>query len=147
MVAAQGQEQVEHGLPAGGIQAAGRLIEQQHRRIVHERLGQFEPLLHPGRVFLEQPVTGIFQPKIAQHFMRPPLGFAPRHAVQLAGQGDILRTAQAGDQGVRLRHVTDRSPQIAPLGNRLAVKEGGDTVACCVFPMPQVVPQDAARTR
>ena len=39
--------------------------------------------------------------------MGPALGLAARHTVQLAGQGNVVGTAQPRHQGIGLRHVAD----------------------------------------
>ena len=65
MVAGQPNQQVEHGIAAGGIEAAGRFVEQQGGRIVDEGLGEFEPLLHAGRVFFEAAITRFIEPDAA----------------------------------------------------------------------------------
>ena len=36
-----------HLEPGPGVEARGRLVEDQDRRVVDQRLGQAEPLLHP----------------------------------------------------------------------------------------------------
>ena len=60
VIAAERQEQIEHGLPAGRIEPAGRLVKQEHGRIVHQGLCQFEPLFHARGIFLKRAVTRLF---------------------------------------------------------------------------------------
>ena len=43
--------------------------------------------------------------------MGPPLGLPARHAVQLAGEADVLDPGQPGDERVGLRHEPDQPPQ------------------------------------
>ena len=46
---AQLLEQAAHDAPAGGIERARRLVEQQQTRLADERLGDSQPLLHSLR--------------------------------------------------------------------------------------------------
>ena len=97
------------------IETAGRLVEQQHRRVVDDRLGQLDPLFHAGRVFVEQPITGILQFEVSQHLVGTPLRLPARHAAKFSGKGDIFDAAQAGNQSVGLGHEADQSPQARSL--------------------------------
>ena len=50
-------DQGEHLIAAGRVQAVCRLVEQQQPRIVDQRLGELDPLLHAGRVTAHRPVA------------------------------------------------------------------------------------------
>ncbi len=42
-------------MPGQRIGSGQRFVQEQHLRIVHERLGQFNPLTHPFRVTADRP--------------------------------------------------------------------------------------------
>ena len=50
---AQLAEQLAQLDPGARVEARGRLVEQQHLRIVDQRVGQAQPLLHPAREGLD----------------------------------------------------------------------------------------------
>ena len=59
-------DQAEHVVAPGGVEPVGRLVEQHQLRVVHERLGELDPLLHAGRVAADRPVALLVQPDVAQ---------------------------------------------------------------------------------
>ena len=64
----------EHLVAAGRVEAVGRLVEQQQPRVVDERLGELDPLLHPGRVAADRAVALLVQADVAQDLGRPLAG-------------------------------------------------------------------------
>ena len=70
----------EHLVAAGRVEAVGRLVEQQQPRVVDERLGELDPLLHAGRVAADRAVALLVQPDVAQHLGRPLAGRRARAA-------------------------------------------------------------------
>ena len=42
-----------------GSRPGGRLVEEEHRRLVHERGREVEPAAHPAGVRAHQPVAGV----------------------------------------------------------------------------------------
>ena len=77
-------DQGEHLVAAGRVEAVGRLVEQQQPRVVDERLGQLDPLLHAGRVAADRPVALLVQADVAQHLGRPLAG-GRRRAARTSG--------------------------------------------------------------
>ena len=78
---------------------------------MNQGLGQLEPLLHAGGIFFQPAIAGVFQAQTGQHFVGPPQRLLARHAIEFAGQGHVLGSAQSGDQGISLGHVTEQAPQ------------------------------------
>src|SRR5215472_6007110 len=114
-------DQVEHRTAPGGVQADGRLVEQQQPGIPDEGLGQLDPLLHPGGVGADLPVPLLVHADVAQRFGGPFLrggGRQPRHAPKV---GDELGPGDVGRQAVVLGHVPGERPDPLPAG--------GDVVA------------------
>ena len=52
----EGAEQAAHPVDAGGVQAVDRLVEDQHGRVTHERVGDAEALAHAQRVVAHPPL-------------------------------------------------------------------------------------------
>ena len=77
---AQPQDDVHQIAPRHRIGAGQRLVEKQHFRIVHQRLGQFDPLPHPLRVAANRPAL---VPRHADRLDRP-LGGGARFAARQA---------------------------------------------------------------
>ena len=59
-------DQPEHVVAPGRVEAVGRLVEQDQCRVVHERLGELDPLLHAGGVAADRPVALLVEPDVAQ---------------------------------------------------------------------------------
>ena len=82
---------LEHALhlqPCPWVEAAGRLVENQHRRIVNERLGQAEALLHTAREAVHVVVALVRQIEQLQHVADHLLAFATRN---LIGDGEEIQ--------------------------------------------------------
>ena len=52
--------------PAARVEARGRLVEEQHRRAVHERGGEVEPAAHAAGVGLDGPLGGLRRARSAR---------------------------------------------------------------------------------
>ena len=64
-------DQRQHRVPAGRVEAVGRLVEQQQVRVVHQRLGQLDPLLHAGGVAADLAVALLVEADVAQRLGGP----------------------------------------------------------------------------
>ena len=99
-------------MPAGRVQAVGRLVEQQQLRIVHQRGGQLQPLQVAGRVFFQPAIAQLAQADVVEHLVGAAAGVAMRHAVQVAGEGDELDALEHRHDGGGLGHVADAAAQL-----------------------------------
>ena len=59
-------------LAALGVEARGRLVEEEDGRVRHQRGGQVEAAAHAARVGLEHPVAGVGQPELLEQLVGPP---------------------------------------------------------------------------
>ena len=107
-------DQRQHGVPAGRVEAVGRLVEQQQVGVVHQRLGELDPLLHAGRVAADLPVALLVEPDVAQRLGGAFAGGRARQAADPAEVGDELGGGHVRRQAVVLRHVAD--PGADPVG-------------------------------
>ena len=115
-------DQVEHLVAAGRIQAVGRLVQQQQLRVVDQRLGQLDPLLHAGRIAADRPVALLVQANVAQH-----LGGALARGRRRAGP-------TCGPCASRSRWPTGRAAgSRAPAGSR---RTGGSPGPCAATSRP-----------
>src|SRR5438552_10080279 len=94
VIPAEGEQQAQHGVPSGRVETASWLVEQQYGRVVHEGLGQFEALFHAGRVFFERTIPRILQFQVGKDLVGPSSSLAPRHAVKLTGECNVLGAAE-----------------------------------------------------
>ena len=100
-------DQRQHRVPAGRVEPVGRLVEQQQVRVVHQRLGQLDPLLHAGRVAADLPVALLVEADVAQRLGGALAGGRPRQPAHPGHVGDELGGGQVGRQAVVLGHVAD----------------------------------------
>ena len=96
--------------PALRVEVARRLVEEKELRVVDERLGQLQPLFHPGRIGLEQAVAGFAEADIEKDVMGPFHRFLARHPRKLAEIGGERHGVHAGDEAIVLGHVADEPP-------------------------------------
>ena len=86
-----------------GIQAGGRLVEEQHRRRRDQADGQVDAPAHAARVRLDRPVGGVGDRKLFQQLVSQPREVAAADAVEAADHADVL---PAGEQFVDRRGLT-----------------------------------------
>lgn len=100
-------DQAEHLVPADGVEAVGRLVEEDQLRVVDERLGQLDALLHAGGVAADGAVALLVQPDVAQGVGGPLAGGGRREPGHARHVDDELRGGDVGRQAVVLGHVAD----------------------------------------
>jgi hypothetical protein len=94
------------------IQTAGRLIEDQNRWIVHERLCQTKPLLHAARKTIDVIISFVRQ---IQQFEHVSDDFFPLGAPDLISHGKEVQKLPNLHAVVHTKvigHITDASPNI-----------------------------------
>ena len=79
-IRAQFFEQRLHFQPGPRVEAAGGFVEDQHGRIVDQRLGQAEPLLHAAREAVDEVVALVRQVEQLQHVADDRLAAAARES-------------------------------------------------------------------
>ena len=75
-------DQLQHLVAPRGVEPVGGLVEQEERGVVHQRLRQLHPLLHPRGVAADGAVALLVEPHVAQHLG----GALPRRRPGEAGQ-------------------------------------------------------------
>ena len=102
-------KQLEHLVAAGGVEAVRGLVQEQQLRIVDQRGGQLEPLLHAQGVLVRLAVALFPQAHEVHDLVGALEGRAARHARQPAHVGHHVDAEQAGDEALALRHVAHLS--------------------------------------
>jgi len=74
---------------------------------MHKSLGEFDPLLHTGRIGLDIPVTGFSETTVVKDFVSPPERLARRHPCKLACVRDELDGGHAWNVAILLGHQPD----------------------------------------
>jgi hypothetical protein len=100
-------DQRQHLLAPHRIQPGRRLVEEDERGIVHQRLAQLDALLHPGRVAADRAVALLEQPGVAQRVGGARARGGRRQPAQLRHVRQELGRAHLARQAVVLRHVAD----------------------------------------
>ena len=115
----------QHLVASGRVEPVGRLIEQQQSRVVDERLGELDPLLHAGRIATDRAVALLVQPDMAEDLGGPLAGGRarqtrhPRHVSHEVGGRRVRR------QAVVLGHVADELPDRRALGAHVETHDRG----------------------
>ena len=98
LVVGQVPDEFEHLLAALRVHAVGRLVEEEQVRVVHQRLGQLDALLHARGVGLHVPVPGLAEAHVVEHLV------GALHRVHRGQAGELAAVAHERD-GVHARDV------------------------------------------
>ena len=97
-------------LAAGGVEALGRLVQEEDARLVHQRACQVEAALHAAGVGLYLALRRVREANQLQHLVRPPA--SPRSWTSRRA-GPAGAAAHAPSQAVEARLLqrdADRAP-------------------------------------
>ena len=86
-------EEQFHLLLREGVEPHHRLVDDQQRRIVHQRGDEHQLLLHAVREILDPRVGPLVDVEVTQQLQRPRLAVAPFAAIEV---GDELQQLSAG---------------------------------------------------
>ena len=117
------EDQLEHLVAAGRVEAVRRLVEEQQARVVDERLGELDPLLHPGRVAADRPVALLVQPDVAEDLGGPLASRGARQARHQREVRDDLRRRDVRGKAVVLGHVADELADVGALRPDVEVED------------------------
>ena len=112
----------EEGLAAGGqieqqlahldarlrVEAVGRLVEDQHFRVVQQRPGDSHALLHAVAQRLDVQIVEGACPRQLQHLADPPRPVPPRQAERRSEKVEVLADAHVVIRTEHIRHVADQ---------------------------------------
>ena len=76
--------------PAARIEAGGRLVEEEDRRVGDERGGEVEAAAHSTRVGLRDPPAGVAEAEAVEQLVGPSAGFGAALAVEAADHDEVL---------------------------------------------------------
>ena len=107
LVVGEVAEEAAQPLDALGVQAVGRLVEDQHRGVAEQRGGQGEPLPHAEGVAPGPAVAGVGQPDLDEHLV----GARQREPGGAAVDPQVVAARAGGVEG-RLQHGADRAQRV-----------------------------------
>ena len=129
------RQQPLHVVARESVERGERLVHEQHGRIVGQRPGNGDPLLHAPGEMVRKGVGEFLQLHQPELLQRDLLALLPGHALHLQPEGDV---AQRGAPGEQLGEILEHDPPVEPLArNHLPVdadlaaggrKEAGDDV-------------------
>jgi hypothetical protein len=96
--------------PARRVQPRGRLVEEQHLRLVHERRREIEAALHAAGVALDHPVRGVLELDQREQLPRARRGLRRAEPEQPAVQDQELAARLARIQSRLLKCHADPPP-------------------------------------
>jgi hypothetical protein len=79
---------------AGGVEAGGRLVQEQHWRAMHQGGGEVEAPPHAAGVGLRRAVGGVGEPEPVEQFGGPPRHLAPAEVGEPADEAQVLAPGQ-----------------------------------------------------
>ena len=115
-------DEVEHLVAAGRVEAVRRLVEEHELRVVHERLGELHALPHAGRVAAHLAVALLEEADEAQDLGGALARGAARQAVDAGHVRHELGGADVEREAVVLGHVADVPADLEPLGDDVEVE-------------------------
>ena len=118
-------DQVEHLVAPCRVQAIRGLVEQEELRVVHQGLGELDPLLASPWSSRRWPVALLEEPNVAQDLCRPLASRGPRQAGHLGEMRHEVRRGDVGRQDVVLGHVPDLLTDPRAVASDVEVQHGG----------------------
>ncbi len=113
---------LDHALARHGVEAVGRLIENQQFWTVRQCLRQLDELLHAQRVSADLAVAHFTKPDVKQRLMRSLQRLARGQSGQLRHVAHESHSGHVADEGVVLRHVADALADLRPVEPRIHAK-------------------------
>ena len=100
LVAGEALDLVPHVGPRLGVEAGGRLVEEEHAGAVDEAHGQVETALHAARVRLRGPVGGVDEAEALERIADAPAQVGAGDRVELALEREVLAPGRLGVEPV-----------------------------------------------
>jgi hypothetical protein len=119
-------EQVEHApqlVACAWVEAGGRLVEEEHGRVGHERRGEVEPAAHAARVLLGEAVAGVAERELLEQLVGAALGRLAPEVVQLADHHEVLAAGEQAVDGRVLRGEADAAADLLGLGHDVVARD------------------------
>ncbi len=110
---------------ADRVETGGRLVEEQHRRLVDERRGEVQAPTHAPRVRPDLAVGGLDQVDALQQRVRSATPLVPRQPVQRRLQADQLAPGHQRVERRLLEGDADRPAHLAGLGDDVEPRHPG----------------------
>src|SRR4029450_702696 len=102
------------GGPGLGVEADGRLVQEQHPRGVQQAPGDLQPPAHAPGVGLDQVAAALPEVDHGEHLLAALGGGGPVDAVQLAVEAQVLFGGQVGVKGRLLEDQADVAAHLVP---------------------------------
>src|SRR4029453_3730581 len=126
-----GRVQLAHELvqrdPALRVETGGRLVEEQHRRSVHDRAGDHQPLRHAARERIDGTAPDVGERDLLEQGVGLAGGVGGADAEEAPVEDEVLAHAEAAVEGVVLGEDADER-----------ARHGGPRAAPATPPQPAV---------
>ncbi len=106
------------------VQARRRLVEDQDRRVVQQRLGQADPLAEPPRELPDDPVLDLLQPAPGDDLGHRAPHVRPRHVLEPGPEPQELPHPHLGVERDALRQVAELAPHLQRLVEHVVSRQG-----------------------
>src|SRR4029453_19082308 len=110
-----GRVQLAHELvqrdPALRVETGGRLVEEQHRRSVHDRAGDHQPLRHAARERIDGTAPDVGERDLLEQGVGLAGGVGGADAEEAPVEDEVLAHAEAAVEGVVLGDDADELPR------------------------------------
>ena len=108
-----------------GVEADGRLVEEQHARRVHEAAGDLQAPLHAAGERQHRLVAPVGQVDHLEHLVHPGRDGAAVDAVQLGVQAEVLRRGELAVERRVLEHEADVPADVVALADDVEAAHPG----------------------
>ena len=109
--------------PEQRVDARGRLVEEQQRRVMDEGAGQLEPALHAARQGAGPSAADVPQVDQLEDLAGPAMAGPPQDPEQRGHEVDVLARRQVRVQGELLGHVADPLAGLAAEAARVLAQD------------------------
>jgi len=136
VLTAQRSNELAHRADLRRVQARARLVEDEQRRVVHQRLRDAHALPKAVRQRAHELAVDVAQGRLLLDVAHAPLGLARRHTTQPRHEGEI---AAHGHLVVQRRHVGQKADALAHLVRRRGQIDAQNRLWAAEFFAGQVV--------
>src|SRR5277367_2427520 len=100
-------DDLHHALASHGVETVGGLVENEQLWAVHQRLGQFDELLHSQRIGAHFSIADFSEPHIEEGFVGALQSLSRWQAGKLGHIAHKADAAHVSNKGIVLGHVPD----------------------------------------
>jgi len=124
------RDELPDGVPRLRVQADGRLVQEQHARIVEEPPGDLKSPLHAAGEIFNEVVLAVRELDDFEHLVDPFVGQRPVEVVEIGVELEVLVCREPGVEGRVLKDDADGGPDLVGVLGTVVSRDRGGAGRC-----------------